>query len=164
MATFQDLLGAVAQVVGGTQPNPASDPFFYSGYQVGDGTGVAGLRGCYSTPPGAIQDPPLAFCMGGPFRLTEEPRQGIKGYEDSVSVQIMVGRVETSLDYSILDPYRDTIPAAFDTHMQLFAAANVLDAVIVSGRPGFFAWGRLPYVGWEFVLRVRRLTPTTYTA
>ena len=106
----------------------------------------------------------MAFVMGGPFRLTEEPRQGIKGYDEQLRVQIMVGRVESSLDYSILDPFRDTVPAAFDDHMQLFGTPNVLDAVIVEGRPGFLSWARLPYVGWEFTLRVRRLTPTVYTA
>jgi hypothetical protein len=150
VADFQTLLNAVAQVVGGTAPNPATEPFWFSGSQVGDGTGVAGLKGCFSTPPGSIEDPPMAFVIGGPFRLTDEPRQGIKGYED--------------MDYSILDPFRDSVPAAFDSHMQLFSTPTVLDAVIVSGRPGFFAWGRFPFVGWEFGLRVRRLAPIVYSA
>lgn len=164
MATFQDLLNAVAQVVGGTAPNLAADPFWYSGFQVGDGTGVAGLRGCYSTPPGAAQDPPLGFVMGSSFRLNEEPRQGIKGYDDSIRIQIMVGHVEPTTDYSILDPYRDSVPAAFDSHMQLFGTPSVLDAVITSGKPGFLAWAGQPYVGWDFVLRVRRLAPIVFSS
>lgn len=164
MATFQDLLNAVAQVVGGTPPNPATDPTWYSGFQVGDGTGVVGLRGCHSTPPGAVEDPPLAFVMGGQLRLTEEPRQGIKGYEDSLRIQIMVGHVEPTTDYAILDPFRDSVPAAFDSHMQLFGTPNVLDAVIIGGKPGFLAWAGLPYVGWEFTLRVRRLAPVVFSA
>lgn len=164
MADFQSLLNAVAQVVGGTQPNPANDPFWFSGFQVGDGTGVAGLHGCHSLPPGAIEDPPEAFVAGGALRLTEEPRQGIKGYDDDIRIQIMVGRVDLITDYSVLDPFRDLVPAAFDTHMQLFATPTVLDAVITSGKPGFLSYANSPYVGWEFVLRVRRLSPTVYTA
>lgn len=164
MATFQDLLGAVAQVVGGTQPDAVNNPFWYSGFEVGDGTGVAGIKGCMSVPPGAIQDTPMAFCMGSTLRLSEEPRQGIKGYEDMIRIQLFVGRVETSVDYSVLDPFRDLIPAAFDSHMQLFATANVLDAVIIGGNPAALTWASQPYIGWDFHLRVRRLSSIIYSA
>src|SRR5579863_9873548 len=97
--TFSDVFDAIALLVGGTQPSPTTEPFFYSGAQVGDSSGINGIKGCYSMPPEVINcDPPFGVLLlgtgtdGSDFRGGSILMRGENFKQDLVRLQICVGR------------------------------------------------------------------------
>lgn len=182
--TFQDVLNAVAQVVGGTSPDPINRASWYSGDQVGDGSGIiAGsdsngnayptFRGCYSAPQDGLPDTPIGLVLPGPFEVGG-PRsrdvyvRGVEQNIDDLRLLILVTRQDAQTMFPNLTPYRDLVPAAFAASMTAGGAANVLQAMVRGGKPIVLNWGVGPaavaYDGWEFTIRVIRLIPRIYTA
>src|SRR5690349_7862039 len=98
---YLDLLNAVARVVGGSQPNSSQasvtadlQPYWWSGRDVGDSTGVSGLVGCFSLPSQVISATPVGMVLPGSWRpdpTLPSARQGRKYMEDDIHIRIMVG-------------------------------------------------------------------------
>jgi hypothetical protein len=164
--TLLSILDRVALLIGGSQPDPVGSPHFYSGVQVGDGTGVAGIQGAYSIPPETLPDPPVAllfpssFSAGGPAHAGQL-MQGNEDNEDLVNIWVLLWRNDLPTQYAAMVQYRDSIPALFRQHMQLSGLVNI-DAFIVHGHTATMAWESDTYLGWEFTLRVRQLYSVTY--
>lgn len=165
--SFLDLLSAVAQVVGGTQPDAAhssvvaaQQPYWYSGRDTGDSTGVAGLAGCYSVPTDVLGPTPVGLVLPGPWRpdpsLPAFPTQGHKFLEDEIHVRIMVGHDAEQELMARLVNFRDTVPPAFDANMQLRGAAGVSSAWCNEGDFIEVAWGGDVYFALTFIVRVAR--------
>ncbi len=160
MAGFQtDVLDHIARVVGGTVST--TDSHFFSGDQANDGTGVAGLKGCWSETPNGIQSTPVAIVMPAPFTATLNT-QGKEPNEDHVKIQVLVAKYDLKSQMGVLTPFRDSVPAAFRAHMQAFAIPDIIDCFITAGRPGVGKYGSDEYLAWDFDLRVRRLLSVTY--
>lgn len=161
MADFQtDVLDRVAQVVGGTQsPN---DPHFWSGAMAQDQTGVAGLTGCYSSPPEDIQALPVAIVMVPDQFTAELVSQGEEDNVDDVRLLVLVGIYFREAQFAQLTPFRDLVPAAFRAHMQLFGSNKGTWAFISHGRSGTYEYGKTAYLAWEFTVRVTRMLAVTY--
>ena len=165
MADFQTILDQVARVVGGTAPDSTNRPRWFSGAQTGDSTGVAGIKGCYSAPPETIQDVPTGLVMPLSFIVPNSIlTQGEEYNEDLIRLVLFVARNDPQTQWATLAPYRDTVAAAFRSHLQLFASLNVLDASLVNGKSGILDWGGTPYLVWDMTIRVRRMFTPTYTA
>ena len=163
MADFQtDVLDHIARVVGGTVSS--SFTHWFSGAEAGDGSGVSGLKGCWSQAPNIITQTPVALVEAGPFTAELLGGQGKEGNEDQVKIIVLVAKYDLKSQIGVLTPYRDSIPAAFRSHMQAFAAPDVLDAFITAGTPGIRGWGGLEYLAWEFTCRVRRHLSVLYAA
>lgn len=161
MATFQDILDQVATVVGGNQPDPTGNPFWYSGDAKGDGSGISGMKGCYAVPPETIQTTPVGVIISHQFETTYYPSH--KMDEDVVRLLILVARRNARTSVGILNPYRDTVPAAFDQHMRLNASTNVWQTLVKRGHTSVVTWGAIPYLAWEFDLHVNRNLNETFT-
>lgn len=160
MPDFQvDVLDKIARVVGGTVST--QDPSFFSGAMAGDSTGVAGLTGCYASPPDGIQAVPVAIVLPGPFKA-DLASIGEEDNQDDVRLLVLVSASILESQNRVLVPYRDSVPAAFRAHMQLFGNPSALDAFVTGGNPGVHEWGKTPYLAWEFTVRVRRFLPVTY--
>ena len=179
--SYQTLLNAVAQVVGGTQPNnsqtsalagpPDQRPYWFSGLETGDGSGVAGLAGCWSVAPDVFTNTPVGVVLpdgwtpqmiggGQPF-----PRQGRKYREDVVHVRVMTGHTDLQSQMSSLVNFADLVPTAFDTHMQLFNQAGVDTADCSTGVFLEVEWPTgTVYMAVQFIVKIRRAIPVTYTA
>jgi hypothetical protein len=175
VAGFQDLMDACAKVVGGNQPEPGTNPHFYSGYNnQQDGTGIAGLHGCYSVPPETIQEPPLGVILPGSFTVNSEKQRDllVQGEEynvDNLKLFIFVRNTDSKTEFANLTPFRDSVPAAFRAATQLgnpnlIAGQSLLQVWCADGRPGVFTWGGTTLIGWEFTLRVLRMIFATYQA
>lgn len=177
---YLDLLAAVARVVGGTQPtlaqltalqSPVSagqQPYWYSGRDAGDSTGLPNLAGCWSVPTELLGATPVGMVMQGPWRpdpsLPAFPMGGRKFTEDEVHVRIMVGHdAEQALIARVMN-FRDTLPAVFDGNMQLRNTPNVASAWCNEGDFVEVQWGGNVYFALAFIVRVQRGLPTTYTA
>jgi hypothetical protein len=164
--TLLALLDRIGLLIGGTAPDPVGSPHFFSGVQVGDGTGVAGIQGCYAIPPETLPDAPVGlvlpetFTAGGPGHAGQL-MQGNEDNEDLIRIWLLLWRNDLPTQYALLVPFRDSIPALFRQHMQLGGLVNV-DAFIVHGTAGQLRWEATTYIGWEFVLRVRQLYSVTY--
>ncbi len=154
MSTYQDVLNQVALIVGGTQPDPTHNPWWFSGATVGDGTGIAGLAGCYAVPPEVVETVPVGIILAHEFQTHYYP--SLQQDEDTVRLMLLVRRNDSRTQVANLNPFRDSVPAAFATHMGLNASANVWQALVHSGRTGVFRWGDHPYLGWEFEIRIYR--------
>lgn len=163
---YSNILAAVAQVVGGNQPDPTGKPNWFSGRDKGDSSGVASLAGCWWPPPEVLADTPVAIVLPGPSRLLQAfPMQGHKQVEDAVHVRVLAGHADLPTMLSLIAVFHDSIPAAFDTHMTLLGQPNVLAANC--GDQEFLdeaSWGGTVYIGLELVVRVERVIPVTYTA
>jgi hypothetical protein len=175
LSDFQSVMDAIAQVVGGTQPDATNRPRWFSGRDSGDGTGLLPggtypvFTGCYSAPPDAIEDYPVGVVLPGPFQIRgadgrENYWQGSELNVDDLSVWIIVARQDSQTTFGNLMPYRDLMPAAFAAKMTAFSTVNILQAMVVSGRPKALKWGDITYDAIEFVVRVSRMIPRTYTA
>jgi hypothetical protein len=169
MPDFQtDVLDKIARIVGGTVS--AVDPTFFSGPLAnggaGDGTGVAGLTGCYSTAPDNIQALPVAIVISDDFKA-DLASLGEEDNEDNVRVLVLVSSEIAESQMKQLTPFRDSVPAAFRLHMQATfggqPAPNACDFFITSGRSGVHLWGDAQYLAWDFNVRVRRMVATGYT-
>lgn len=155
------VIDGIARVIGGTVTT--ADSHFYSGDQMADGTGVAGVKGCYSTVPNAIQSSPTAVVYPGRF-TAQLNTQGEEENHDLIPVILYVARYNDKIQMAILNAFRDTVPAAFRTHMQLYGAANVLSAFVADGEPAVHSIGGVDYLAWKFVIHVERVLPASYTA
>jgi len=178
MATYLDMLDAIGLILGGTAPDSTLQPHFFSGLQVGDGTGLSGLQGCWSVPPAALQDAPVALLLPGAFRV-EGPEQTevfIPGNEwiiDSVRLQVMVSLQDHPTSWAKLAPFRDSVTTLFNSHMRLSSTAwpvqadgsafpFTLTAKVIDGRAGLIPYADTEYVGWEMTLRVWRMLQPIY--
>jgi hypothetical protein len=172
---FLDLLSAVAHVVGGTQPaqnqttvSATQLPYWYSGHDTGDSSGVAGLAGCWSVPTEVIGATPVGMVLPGPWRpdssMPAFPMQGHKFTEDEVHVRIMVGHDAEQALMARLVNFRDTVPPVFDAHMQLLNTTGVSSAWCNEGDFLEVQWGGNVYFALAFIVRVQRGTNVTYSA
>ena len=168
---FSDVFDAIALIVGGTQPDATNQPYFYSGVQKGDGTGIAGIKGCYSAPPENVScDVPFAVVLmgtgtdGSDFRGGSTLMYGENFPQDMIRLQICVGRTQPEYQYDKLMDFRDLVPATFAGKLQLNATATVLDAFPQDYKFAHVTWGGTEYMCLEFRIRVRRQITQTYTA
>lgn len=172
---YFDLLNAVARVVGGTQPaaaqssvvDPSLQPYWYSGVDTGDSTGVPGLAGCFSVPSQSLHAAPVGMVLQGPWApdatLSQGPRQGRRFTVDTIHVRIMVGHDAEAKLMGALANFRDVVPAAFDAHMQLFASTGVTTAWCESGDFIEVEWAGNVYFALVFMVSVQRALSVTYT-
>jgi len=170
--TYLNLLSAVARVVGGTHPDTAHStvtasqlPYWYSGRDTGDNSGVSGLVGCWSLPTELIGGTPVGMVLPGPWKPDEVlsyPMQGRKFVEDQVHVRIMVGHDDEQAQMAALVNFRDTVPPAFDGHMELFNTPGVVSAWSNEGDFLEVLWGGNVYFALVFIIRVQRGLNVTY--
>lgn len=163
---FLDMLNAAAKVVGGTQPDPTGNPYWFSGRDVGDSSGVAGLSGCWSLPPSVLGATPIAMVLPGPWRPADVtyPTQGHKFEEQELHVRVMVGHDDEQAQLALLVPFRDLVPPAFDSHMMLFNTAGVTSAWCSEGDFLEVSWpAGTTYFALIFVVRCQRAITVTYT-
>jgi hypothetical protein len=170
---FQTVLDHVAQVIGGSQPDAANRPRWFSGRDVGDSTGLVPggsypvFTGCYSAPPEAIEDVPVALVLPGNFEVGGPQNRDVyyQGEEynvDDLRVLIFVYRIDSETDIANLMPYRDLMPAAFAAKMSAFSTASILQAMVRGGKPANITYAGISYSGWEFTVRVIRMVSRTY--
>lgn len=168
---YLDVLNAVARVAGGTQPTAAQSsapaaqqPYWFSGRDSGDGSGVAGLTGCWSLPTDPIDTTPVGMVMPGPWRPDEAfPTQGHTFSEDQVHLRVLTGHDTLQTGLSRLVNFRDSVPPAFNTHMQLFNTPGVAAAWCADGDFMEISWAGNVYWAMVFVIRVQRSISVTYT-
>lgn len=165
MTGFLDVLSAIAHVAGGTQPDPFGKPYWYSGKDTGDSTGVTGLSGCWAVPDETLADTPIGLVLPGSWRLPNDIlTQGMEYNEDDVILHVLVNRSPIQAQLAILAPFRDSVPVAFRGHMTAFGVADALALFASSGRFIEQEWGGQEYLGLEFTIRVQRAPHVTYTA
>lgn len=172
--SYQTLLDAVARAVGGTRPDAAhssvlaaQQPYWFSGVDTGDGSGVAGLAGCFSVPTEQLNATPVGMVFVGPWRpdptMPAYATQGHKFSEDEIHVRILVGHDAEQTLVARLVNFRDTVPPALDSHMQLFNTAGVVSAWCNEGDFIEMMWGGNVYFALTFIVRVQRGLSVTYT-
>jgi hypothetical protein len=171
---YLDLLNALARVVGGTQPDAAHSsvtaalqPYWYSGLETGDATGVPGIAGCFSVPTELITATPVGMVLQGPWAPDAAlgmsgPRQGHRFTTDTIHVRTMVGHDAEADLMARLANFRDLVPAAFDAHMQLFGQPNVSSAWCETGDFIEVEWAGNVYFALVFMISVQRALPVTY--
>lgn len=177
MADFQTVLDHVAQVIGGSQPDAANRPRWFSGRDVGDSTGLLPggsypvFTGCYSAPPETFEDVPVGLVLPGPFEVGGPQNRDVyyQGEEynvDDLRAWILVQRIDSETDVANLMPYRDLMPAAFAAKMTNFSTASILQGMVRGGKPinvEYPANSGVRYAGLEFTIRVIRMVSRTYT-
>jgi hypothetical protein len=172
---YQDLLNAVARVVGGTQPSTGQSsvgtdaegfnrqPYWFSGVDTGDSTGVTGLVGCFSLPMSSLDATPVGMVLPGPWKPEQPfPTQGRKFLEDQVHVRVMTGHDAIGAQMAMLVNFRDLVETAFNQHMQLFGTAGVLAAKCESGDFVEVDLGGTTYLAVEFYVNVQRGLSVAY--
>ena len=169
---FQALLDAVAQLIGGNQPDAVNNPHFYSGYKNQDASGIAGIHGCYSVPPASIQEPPLGILLPGPFvvnsdRAKELLVQAEEYNVDSIRFLLLVRLNDPKTQFANLNPFRDSVPAAIRAHTQLgnpnlIPGMSILQVWVSDGKPGVFVYASTQYIGWDFTIKVARMVQALY--
>lgn len=157
---FQLVLNAVAQVVGGTVSTV--DSHFYSGDLVGDGTGVAGIKGCWSVKPDDIGSTPVGVIVPDSFD-EQLLTQGERPVVDWAVLVLYVARFDAKGQGALLNSLRDLVPDAFNTHKQAFGQVNVA-ADVASGRTTVRQFGGITYLAWDFRIRLDRMLHPVYTA
>lgn len=169
--SYQALLNAMAQVVGGTQPDAghasvpmAQQPYWYSGFDTGDSSGVSGLAGCHSLPTEVLGNLPVAMILPDKWDpLAEDyPVQGEYSREDAIRVRVFAGNNDMQTVMGQLVELADTIPAAFNAHLQLLGTQNVLAAINDRGQFLEVDWGGTVYFAIEFTVRVQRSSVVVY--
>lgn len=170
-ATFYDVVSAIALTVGGTQPDAVNKPYWFSGYDANDGTGVANLHGCYAEPPSAINDPPIgiilptSFTAHAPGGDSDRLVFGMEEQIDDIRLWILVRKIDPKTAWPNLAPFRDTVPDALRQHLQFgnypTSIPGVEQAWINSGQIIRTDYAGVEYAGWEFNVRVMRLLATT---
>ena len=168
---FSDVFDAIALIVGGTQPDATHQKFFYSGAQVGDSTGISGIKGCYSAPPLSINcDTPFAVVLmgtgtdGSDFKGGDLLTQGTLFKQDYVKLQICTGLTDSENQYDVLMDFRDLIPSTLAGKLTLNSTATVFDAFPQDYKFGNVTWAGTEYQSLEFRIRVRRWVAQTWTA
>jgi hypothetical protein len=175
MADYQTLRDQIARVVGGTSPDPANRPRWFSGSEVGDGSGVANMIGCYSAAQAQISvagsgavGGAVGMVLNGPGNLhypasTDSLGPSQEYSFDNLRLLVLISRSDPETEDAIITPFRDTIPAAFRAHTTLFNLANVNQAAPSTWRPIALSYGSLKFLGWDFTIRVFRTTTVTYS-
>src|ERR1035437_647993 len=161
MVDDQAIMDAVALLVGGTVS--PTKPHFYSGFNVGDATGVAGLKGCWSTVPSSgFGELPMAMVMAGPFiAKIGQPEEEVERFR----LLVAVAPVDSESDMPSLIAYKKILQQLFRDHMQLgLAYGEVLQGFIVADTPGNYIIGGTEYYAWDFTLEVTREINYTYTS
>lgn len=178
----QSLLNAVARVVGGTQPDnthttasagsltpptsPDRRPYWFSGIDTGDGSGVAGLPGCWSLPLEQIGDvSPIAMVFPDTGSdLDAFPTQGHRRIETLIHVRVLTGHGDLMTNMAALVNFDDLVQAAFNTHMNLFGEAFVDTAWCSPGTHLEVAWPEgTVYNAIQFVVHVHRNIAVNYS-
>jgi hypothetical protein len=162
VSNYQNLLDDLALLIGGTAPDLANRPGFYSGFEVGDGTGVATLHGCYSQPPESIDDLPIAIVKSFPISFTVR-RGNPEANVDTIPLQILVSRDDVPSESPTLVNFRDTVEAAFRAHLTIATVAGavnltpaVSEALPTSGKSGVTKYNGVDYLGWDMMITVKR--------
>ena len=168
---FSDVFDAISLIVGGTQPDATNKKFFYSGAQVGDSTGIAGIKGCFSAPPLTIDcDTPFAIVLmgtgtdGSDFRGGSNLTQGTLFKQDMVRLQICTGLTDPENQYDVLMDFRDLVPSTLAGKLTLNSTATVFDAFPQDYKFANVTWAATEYMCLEFHIRVRRWVAQTWTA
>src|SRR5437588_1839877 len=112
-AGFQLVLNGLARVIGGTVST--QDGHFFSAALVGDSSGIAGVKGCWSVKPRNLQATPIAVLIPDSF-AAEYPLQGEQQAVDWVTCVLYVARQEEASAAALLNSFRDAFPAAFHQH------------------------------------------------
>ena|SRR5215472_6447638 len=175
MAGSQDVRDGIARVVGGTAPDLANRPRWFSGNQTGDSTGVTSMIGCWSAAQGDILQTGGESVVGGAIGLvllgpgnvhwpagTDTPPPSQRYTFDNFRLLILIGRADPETEDAILAPFRDSVTLAFDTHMTLFSTANVIQSPITAWRSVTYRSGGKQLIGWEMTVRVMRVMNVTY--
>lgn len=175
MPTQQDLRDAMARVVGGTAPDPARRPRWFSGNETGDGTGVAGIIGCYSAiqaqlaaAGGGTVGGAIAMVLNGPGNLHYPASSDSLGPSqeytfDELKLLVLIPRGDPETEDALITPFRDSVPAAFRAHTTLFNLANVNQAVPSAWRPVALTYGDGRFIGWDFTIRVFKTSNVQYS-
>lgn len=166
------MLNAVARVVGGTQPpagqssvTDSRQPYWYSGVDAGDGTGIAGVVGCFSLPVGTLDTTPVGMVLPASWKREQQfPTQGSKFQSDELRVRVLTGHDDITGAMAFLSNFRDLVESAFDSHMELFGAIGVTAADAQSGAFLEIDLGGTTYLAAEVVVIVRRAVSVTYVA
>jgi hypothetical protein len=164
MPDFQaDVMSHLAHVIGGTVS--ATDPTFFSGALAnagnGDGSGVAGLLGCYSDAPAGIEALPVGILLPPSFKA-DLMSQGEEENFDDVTLVVLVAPADTESAINELMPFRDLVPAAFRSHMRAYAMPNTGWCYVSAGESGIHNWGGIDYYAWKFTLSVHRDMAVNY--
>lgn len=170
--SYQDVLNAVARVVGGSQPQEGQSsvtddrqPYWFSGADSGDGSGISGVVGCFSLPVGTLDSTPVGMVLPASWRREGQfPHQGSKFLSDEIRVRVLTGHDDVTGAMAFLSNFRDLVESAFDSHMELFGAAGVTAADAQSGEFLEVDLGGTTYLAVEVVVMVRRAVATTYVA
>jgi hypothetical protein len=181
--SYQTLLNALARTVGGTQPDnahtsipapktingvvqPDQRPFWFSGVDAGDGSGVAGLSGCWSVPTEKFAKTPVAMILPDSWAPDPQfpfPLQGHKYRDDRAVVRVFTGNAPMQVAIAQLNGFADTITDAFDHHMQAFGETGVTTVDCSTGRFLEVNWGGAAYFAIDFRVVVYRGLPVTRT-
>lgn len=191
MGTYRDMMLAIAQVVGGTQPTlaqlqagqngigedldaapklalqTAQQPFWFSGADSGANDGVAGLAGCYAVPTEILGSTPVGMLLPdgwAPWTGEKQPFQGRKNRTDVFHLRILTGSGDLMTLMIQLIDFADLVPTAFDLHAQIFATLNVGYVECSTGRFIEVNWGGKVYYALEFTVATLRSIPVTRTA
>ena len=157
----QLLLNNIAQVIGGTVS--AKDAHFFSGDLAGDSTGIAGIKGCYSNIPLGIQTTPVGIVYVDMFDV-QIAFQGEELNTDTIRLLILIAPDEHRSRLSgTATPFRDSVMTAIRANMTFLSTPNVLGPTRISGKAGVHEWGGIPYIAWDFTLRIERMFHPIYT-
>jgi hypothetical protein len=174
MATLQDVRDACARVVGGTAPDAANRPRWFSGVDSADGTGVAGVVGCWSAAQaqitvagGGAVGSAAGMVMNGPGNLHFPASVDSLGPSQeytfhNLRLLLVIPRADPETEDSLLTPFLDSVRAAFRAHTTLFNTANVEQAVPSAWRPLALTWGTGKFIGWDFTIRVFMIATVNY--
>jgi hypothetical protein len=181
--SYQSLLNALARTVGGTQPDnahtsvpapktvngvllPDQRPFWFSGVDTGDGTGVAGLPGCWSVPTEIVARTPMAMVLPDgwqPNAMTPYPIPGHKYRDDRIVIRLFTGNAPMQVAIAQLIAFADIVTDAFDHHMGGFGEPNVSTVDCSTGRFLEVDWGGAAYFAVDFRVTILRGIPVTRT-
>jgi hypothetical protein len=161
VAGLTDVFDAVAQVVGGSAPDATNRPRWFSGVDSADGTGIAGINGCYSGPQQQYFNPPVGVVMSVRQRLANPIRdtltQGTELREADFSLYILDATDDQETQFGIISAFPDLVYSAFASHVGLFSLSNEYQAAVVADDgPKKFSWSGKDFIAWEFTIRVLR--------
>lgn len=174
MADIMTIHQNIALIVGGTQPDPINHPYFYSGSQVNDGTGLAGVNGCFAAPPSVINcEPPYGILMlrdftdGGDPSAMERLTYGQLFREDTIQLKLCVPSKTDTFErqYAAVMNLRDLLNNALAAKLTASSSPNVWQAWAYKGRWGHFPWASIDHFALELDILVKRdVLGQTFTA
>lgn len=159
---YTDVLDNIARVVGGTAV--ASKPGLYSGVRNGnDGTGVTGLKACWSRQPDTVQELPVGIVLA--HRATQTAQvQGRLDKKDELHLLILLSRNDSYSQTPAAVNFRDSISDAFLAHMQAYATPTAIQMFPTDFQYGLINYQGNEYMGWHITIEVLRYQVATYTA